>query len=319
MSTRSKSGESSVQGQILKNQLGRLDFDSICREVSQDIESDREQDLENIDSALEASNVENEYDQELEETREEIQKFGTAVATGQILDEADMDYMEEGGWAVFAYTFNEEGSEAMRNWRGSHDTDKRLRADNSHDRTVENIIESVYGENNPQGETIEESLNQHHDSRKLTAYIEVQEDEYVECDFMRHDSPEDHKYGFEDSEEIQVGEGNLKVPALKELLNEKVKVYTLNEDSKNLQDVQNLLYVAEKRHERGEEGYSMKDLYKHSKNSERGTVDLGEDEEPIENLHRALQDMAVEIDNNLPHTLAEDQYAPSKNYLEAII
>ncbi|MDY6788777.1 MAG: hypothetical protein SVV03_02325 [Candidatus Nanohaloarchaea archaeon] len=193
----------------------------------------------------------------------------------------DIEHLEFGGWAIFAYIFEVEGYEAFGYWRGSGDTDKYFSPGYSSIKEAWNL---VYPEAELADANNSEWGNKY--SEKLSGEVDVNGG--MHCDFA---CPEkgNEDYSFEEAKEIEIGDTSLNVPSLPDLIVSKLKSPREKDES----DVVNLLYVAE------EKDWSPEKVKESIYNKN-------------EKLGERLDDIAR---NKAPEIREEVRYAPSCRYI----
>jgi hypothetical protein len=296
----SRPSTSSFQRGKIDRQIQEINYDEFCQQAVDELGPE----LVREDGEVREGRF--------EDLKDNLQILGTAVAVADVFEETGIDYVEEGGVAVMAYAVSEAGPEGAAGFRQfsespTHDTDKVVRPGECcrDGRTIDSVLEREYDASDENG-SVSESMNGHHDGRKLTVQLEAAYEEFVECDFMRPECESDEKYSFDNSEEVEIADSSIKVPPLRELLTEKLGAYADNNRDKDLEDIKTLLWASENRYESGEgTKYSMRRLYSFAEGSERHEADL----EQV--LQEAADDIRQDIDM-MPHT-------PSKSYLENIL
>ncbi len=215
--------------------------------------------------------------------------FEAVLRTSKIFEEyeervdRDIMHMEFGGGAVFAHLIDIAGYEAFKYWRGSDDTDKYF---SSNYQGIESAWREAYPES-PISVANNSEWSREYEV-KHSANIEMN-GMSIHCDFARPRTGEGD-YDFESSVEVAVGDTNLRVPSVEDMLASKLRSVR----TKDQRDIMNLLYVAE---EKGIEQWEIKNA-------------LGSrDGDYFSKLKRIVGEEASGVARTV-------EYSPSEDYIE---
>lgn len=294
----SVSDDKPVQAQILESELRELGYDQILQEVEEELNPDPEM-------------------------MDDVMMYGTAVAMGEKLEEHDFNYTETGGWAVFSHLFKQHGIEAFQNWRGSDDSDKNIQANTGPEYdTIKDVLEDPktgYGPHNSKTTTASLSTTENHEEgQKYTVKLEVAERDLVKHDILVNETPSQESYNFNNLETVQIGNGQLKIPALEEVISAKLQsYYNKSTRSRDKTDIAALLSVAEEKSET-DSFYNGENLYQEIGSFSHDGFEDFENDGSYSHQGEFLKTVVNEIRHEMPQLQSEDHYLPSQEYLNSI-
>ncbi len=245
------------------------------------------------------------------------------------LEEADIEHTEMGGWTIFARLYetveeytDRNGIEVFESWRGTDDTDKYLKAEQFED--YSSVIRELESKGPYQESTFRESrTDNHQNKKKFTGTLNGSQSsptESVKIDVVEPERREDEIFDFENLDSVAIGDTELPIPSIEQQISSKLDAYNSAPEKRphDLQDIENLIYAAEKRYEAGEMEFSPDNLYK-------SVADQGPQNQLQNCLGREIRGMGDMLDaavdrirSSFAQRKSSNSYTPSGEYLNSL-